>query len=367
MRGDDSQHINDIRKILDDLGETSQRNFRNLESLVNSLRLSETVLEERNRAWILDKLYFDSMDARRESVDNAETNTFQWWIDSDHITNYNDCTYEVTFKDWLASGREELLPNPFHIVGKPGSGKSTLMKLIDKAIRPDSNQASRIQLKKWANGNQLITATFYAWKAGNRYQRSFQGLIRTLLHSILEQSPVLTGMAFPSRWKPGDFAPGRQRDLRSSEIPFDEILEAFNRIRSGQGQAKDMRFFFLIDGLDELEDYNGCPNGSTGFGVAELIWSWVRQENVKACVSSREQNPFMNTFPAELRLRLHMITYKDVETLVENRLMPRLRKNFPSTPQEHLQKLTRSVVEKAEGVFLWVILTIIELWHGLDD
>ena len=105
-------------------------NFRNVvtelqKSLLNEIketkasveRIEErTVSRERVRA-LLDSLYFNTLDARQESLHDAYKNTFDWIFDSrpDAVRPWSN------FVEWLQSG--EAL---YWINGKAGSGKSTV-------------------------------------------------------------------------------------------------------------------------------------------------------------------------------------------------------------------------------------------------
>jgi hypothetical protein len=63
----------------------------------------------------------------------------------------------------------------FYISGKPGSGKSILMKftcLEDKTTD---------ELKAWAGDKVLVFARFFFWAAGTEKQRSLEGLYRVIL------------------------------------------------------------------------------------------------------------------------------------------------------------------------------------------
>lgn len=80
----------------------------------------------------------------------------------------------TAFVTWL---RER--DNIFRVKGKAGSGKSTLMKFI--CIHPRTTE----HLQAWAGGEKIITAKYFFWNAGTELQRSYNGLMRSLLFDIL--------------------------------------------------------------------------------------------------------------------------------------------------------------------------------------
>lgn len=92
--------------------------------------------------------------------------------------------------DWL-EGNSGL---PYCITGKPGSGKSTMMKFILNHPALDHH------LQIWSQGSALYKIKYYAWKPGFEMRRSADGLLRTLLHQMLVVNPKLTPQLCPRRW-----------------------------------------------------------------------------------------------------------------------------------------------------------------------
>lgn len=70
----------------------------------------------------------------------------------------------------------------FWMTGKPGSGKSTLIRFIAE------HHQTRAMLQQWRGGSQLMIATFFFRNAGNKMQTSLLGLMQGLLHQIVLQT-----------------------------------------------------------------------------------------------------------------------------------------------------------------------------------
>jgi ABC-type ATPase involved in cell division len=68
------------------------------------------------------------------------------WILGDQIQSRGG----GSFKDWLSDGK-----GIFHFVGKPGSGKSTLMKFLC------NDQRTEEALKVWVGDRELVFAKFF--------------------------------------------------------------------------------------------------------------------------------------------------------------------------------------------------------------
>ncbi|KAI4640944.1 uncharacterized protein J4E79_011783 [Alternaria viburni] len=283
---------------------------------------------------LLPRLYFQHMVNRSESISEAHKETFEWLFDP-----------RYSFSTWLQEKDEGL----YWITGKPGSGKSTLMKFLYNHKTLDA------QLSAWADsrgGPKKITKTgFYCWNSGSDMQMSRLGLLQTLLHHCLSGDTELCLRAFPERWKQfAAFGGG----LETSWDWF-ELKRAFENIISDQSRS----YFILIDGLDEFD-------GELK-DIIKLVLGAVRP-NVKMCVASRPWLPFEDAFKGRPNLLLQDLTQHDISTYVaetfrENEHYIRLQLDAPT----EAGFLCQSIVEKALGVFLWVHLVVESLLEGLSN
>lgn len=87
---------------------------------------------------VLDSLRYDGMDDRMDRLSSAERGTFEWALaERDEGDKERDCerhnvdprsrskTIDMRFTNWLVANEED--NGLFCFMGKPGSGKSTLM------------------------------------------------------------------------------------------------------------------------------------------------------------------------------------------------------------------------------------------------
>jgi len=81
--------------------------------------------ETANQRHILHSLRLEMMDDRYQKISDAEKKTFEWIFEDSEKQTSSNPKLRIAFKEWLASG-----DGIFHISGKPGSGKSTLMKYL---------------------------------------------------------------------------------------------------------------------------------------------------------------------------------------------------------------------------------------------
>ncbi|KAK0706301.1 hypothetical protein B0T26DRAFT_680004 [Lasiosphaeria miniovina] len=91
------------------------------------------------------------------------------------------------------------------------------------------------------------------------------------------------------------------------------------------------------------------------------LHNWAKCDNVKLCVSSREEPPIMKAFLSARRVTLHTLTRPDVMALVRNRL--ELNPHFQTLAQSDPTGISSStfqslIVHNAEGVYMWFVLLL---------
>jgi hypothetical protein len=322
------------------------------------------------QAAILAGLVFEKMYDRIENIEKAHESTFDWLLKesalSEESLRRSDNSDSHKQQELLQIARENdrlrhdardlfvswLSTNSgiFHISGKPGCGKSTLMKYIS------TNPRAQELLKVWTGPTKkLVHVNFFFWRHGSEYQRSFKGLLRSLLYSILDQCPNLIETTFPTQW---------QRARLGLPLQFEQsdIKEAFDNLVGKKEVYANHRFAIFIDGLDEFQGREDA--------LVQALLTWVKlsQDSTKICVSSRELPIFQERFSAFPKLRLHELTQSDIlhfvrEVLDRNEDV-RVMRNVPSFTDD-ITELGNLIVVKAEGVFLWVALVLREVEDGL--
>ena len=135
------------------IGPEAQEQIRHL------VDVQENALSAVAQSRIVKSLAFDGMYGRSEMVEEAHSRTFRWILDdsddshaeNDNDTSVNWATHRTEqdkmrsaarekFKNWLSSGE-----GIFHVSGKMGSGKSTLMKYLG------DHPKTLAELTKWAS------------------------------------------------------------------------------------------------------------------------------------------------------------------------------------------------------------------------
>ena len=299
---------------------------------------------------VIRTLMFPDMKQRLSNVVQAHKGTYDWAYGPDiDVTKdpegNKDCekSYRTPITHWLDSQ-----DGVFWVARKAGSGKSTFMKrlCLDTGMKD--------LLGKWAGQKRLVMANFFFWNAGSRLQKSQEGLLRTLLFEVLRACPYLIPVLFPGRWQ--DAVSGAEID---DEWTRNELNESLRKVL--EQEITDTAFCFFIDGLDE---YLGDP-----IDLVQLLNPFVKESSVKICLSSRPWNSFEEALGQDKSryLRLEEHNHKDIvqyvnDTIAKSHSFAQLQREDPECGN-----LISEIVEKSQGVFLWVFLVVRSLVRGLSN
>ena len=252
----------------------------------------------------------------------------------------------VVFIGYVVKVRQLLLRSS-SLTGIAGSGKSTLMKYLC------SRDKTQRLLKKWAGDSRLTLASVYFWYLGTPDQKSQQGLSRALLFKVMDANRTLIPKLLPRLW---------QDTYVSETIPVlpspTELIQAFERLSSSHQEAG--KFCFFIDGLDE---YLGKPADAIRF-----IQSLVGVQNVKIVVSSRPTPVCVQAFTNNPKMYLQDLTHRDIETYIYDAIGSQSYfKNLCCNNATRSIQFRAELVDKASGVFLWVVLACRSLSEGFAN
>ncbi|PQE22020.1 Vegetative incompatibility HET-E-1 protein [Rutstroemia sp. NJR-2017a BBW] len=294
---------------------------------------------------VLKSLHFKSFKSREAIIKQAYDSTFEWMYDDINT----DIGQKIKFLHWLQQGN-----GIYWVAGKAGSGKSTLMKYIAHDSRTRNN------LQIWAGESNIVVASYFFWSGGNQMQKSQIGLLQSLLYQILGQCPELTAEVCPRRWT----------NIEKTEHGFtnldpwtlQELSETFERISDLADCSA--RFCFLIDGLDEYDIRDG-----EHIDLINTLKALSRSRYIKLCVSSRPWNVFNKAFRDRSipKLMLQEYTKPDITRYVEGELGKGIRTLGLDQKGIHDSRLTTEIVDRSNGVFLWVFLVVRSLLRGLTD
>lgn len=289
---------------------------------------------------LLKSLFFPEIVSRQEQISEAFKGTYQWIFDSSDNNRVTNVRWS-SFHDWLKTS-----DGIYWITGKPGSGKSTLMKFI---VHEDQTEQF---LNKWKQDGKLLMISFFFWRPGSDLQKSVTGLLRSLLYQIASQWPELTNH-IGVRDENATASVSIPTELRYLAEWTDQrllyVLECFL-----DRKPSSLWVCALIDGLDEFigeEEH-----------LLNVIRIFGRSPQCKVCVSSRPEQAFRQEFRLCSQLRVQELNREDIYKTVAGKLSPHLAKY--TSPNARESALEWAIVRKAEGVFLWLDLMIKILIRG---
>lgn len=307
---------------------------------------SSTIQLSPQRRQLLEQIFisrvrYDTIKERELTIKEAHKGTFRWIF-----TDNNPGTSPIGFKEWLASDG-----SLYWITGKPGSGKSTLMKYLLQTIDGSSseNRCSEY-LQQWAGDQKLTIVAFHFWAIGSDIQASKEGLFRTLLVQLFRAHPEVIALVASSRWESLCLFNEDPRRLSQDELE-DMFRHAVKHISS---RAKLALF---IDGLDE---FDGDCNALISLLQECLAFP------IKVCISSRPWTEFENAFGNYPRLKMEDLTYDDIIKYVVSRFEANSQfARFQKLHPQFASDLSHSIADKASGVFLWVTIVVASLLAGM--
>lgn len=302
--------------------------------------------EEHNQ--LLQSLRFPEMNSRRNHISENYPGTFNWvfkntihcsvqqreeqtdgdedMIDSPESVNTTRLSDLNSFPTWLESDARQ-----FWISGKPASGKSSLMKFL--ATHPLTLQHLQAQ------HSNIQILTHYFWKPGQPLQKNIEGMALSLLHQLLHKNRLLAQRLWTEQ-------PNVQDKRDHEDWDINELKKAICWAIKFSGNT----FCIFLDGLDEAKDFEDLPWGD--HQNTQVIYDLLSLNSIKLCASSREEGHFCQFFAGKPCLRTHHLNQNDIYHYAENRL------EVSGLSSDNRSRLLSTVVDKANGVFLWVVLAV---------
>ncbi|KAJ4386878.1 hypothetical protein N0V93_009777 [Gnomoniopsis smithogilvyi] len=243
-----------------------------------------------------------------------------------------------SFSNWLSS-----TDSIYWMSGKPGSGKTTLVKYVLE------HEQTRKHLDIWSSGCMVVS--HYFWRPGTRMQKSLEGLFFSLLHQLLSSSATALKAVSSSVSGTKD----SHTDWSSAELRA-AIQTALNAYEHG--------VCLFVDGIDEID-----PQDETDPGIPEFL-DWVlglsQKEKIKFCLASRPDPHILETSLSKYpRLRLQDLNYQDLMAYAKGHVD--VSKMDLSDDVYRSMYFVRSLVHKAEGVFLWLIFATRSINTGINN
>jgi hypothetical protein len=264
------------------------------------------------RRTMVERLHFSGMNAKRTAIKTAVRGTCDW------------VAKHPAYIAWL-DDESQLHNSLLWIRGKPGAGKSVLMRHIDRSVSRDK-------------GLQDICISFYFNSRGERLEKSLFGMYRSLLAQLLSEQPELQVVL------------DKTHDL---SVENDTTMRELQRLfRAAVIRLKDKHLYCFIDALDECRQHD----------VQEMIYLLQDDMNeaveegiaINFCFASRHY-PTID-IPTELQIILEHVRDHE-EGLQQYVQSQRFSIGFGKLATIPVP-IQQTILQKANGVFLWAVLVI---------
>jgi ABC-type dipeptide/oligopeptide/nickel transport system ATPase component len=267
----------------------------------------------------LKTLSFQELDRRQNDVLEAQEGTFEWIWENER------------FCDWDAQEH-----GIFLISGKAGSGKSTIMKrILEKLMARNTSKGIR------------VTAGFFFNARGADLEKTREGLLRTLLVHILQQTPSLFHHVLPEY--------RRQKDRQPGAVAWhcNVLQKLFLEVLADPSIDSTV---LVIDALDECQDES----------ISLLLKPTSAIQNLRVCISSRPCTKLLQYLNSSPHRLLPEAENREAISLYVRREMKIVRQ-WNETVDKETEDLEEQIIKMANGVFLWVELVVQELVSGVAD
>ncbi|KAF5964572.1 hypothetical protein FBULB1_12699 [Fusarium bulbicola] len=277
---------------------------------------------------LLRSFQYPDMNLRRTEIHSSHASTFHWIFEGGNldIPRPNSPRFDASDSDaedlvcgsfvkWLKSTEDR-----YWISGKPGTGKSVLMKFII------SHKQMIASLRQWQPKAQILTHFF--WKFGSPMQSSFKGFLCSLVYQVLtlDKSHAICCLQqnpdWPRRTGLGDWD---SEDLQS-------FITTYLSLPS-------QPFCLFVDGVDELLEDDGV---GILVGFLDIL---------------QQSSPLLKIY-----LKMQDLTRADIEQYSRATLTKEIS---PTIPSIDVEAIVSHISQKAEGVFLWAVLVTKSIARGI--
>jgi hypothetical protein len=233
--------------------------------------------------------------------------------------------------DWSHGHRKEDNYGLLWIRGKPGSGKSTLMRAIHENATEIAN----------TNPDMLVVTFFFNARAKDKLEKSSIGMYRSIVHQLLEQMPS----------QRAKFVAKYRDKLMRDAIDDWTIPDLQSFLRHVVYHLEQHSLVLLLDALDEVEEKD--VRALVTFLEDLCRIATENETHLRVCLSSRHYR--------YIRIRKGSITLALENVREHSRDIVKYIDNWLSKYDEQMPELRTELLRQAKGVFLWVSLAIQQL------
>lgn len=273
----------------------------------------------------LGTLVFTTMLNREQNIRDAMDNTCGWFYSS------------AEYNSWYTGDNARVAHGLLWVKGKPGAGKSTIMKHAVQQVRRREETAATI-------------AAFYFNARGAPLERTPLGLFRSILHQIISQDRGIR-MEFLKLYS------DRQKTTFNHDEWSWNRMELENFLKVVFEKLQPRRTFIFIDALDECDV--DSVREIVHFLAAAGASAFRRSLDLRICLSSRHYPTISIQNCPEIMVEGANTT--DIGTYIREKF-----KFIPESEQDAMAAIEAKLIENAAGVFLWIVLVVDLLLQDVD-
>ncbi|PTB64492.1 purine and uridine phosphorylase, partial [Trichoderma citrinoviride] len=264
---------------------------------------------------LLNSLRFDQLGSRQSNIEAAHEETCSWFLE------------HPTYLAWLNTKGLSTHYGILWLAGKPGAGKSTIMKFLYTHLKQQVQDDS-------ASSSAIISFFFNA--RGELLEKSTTGMYRSLLFQLLQTFPDLRSVFDDFTLIPED---------KHTCPPTNIIRKLFRNAVLLLNNTRTLTCF--IDALDECDEQQVRDMVSYFEDLGrEAIKRGIQ---LRICFSSRHYPYISIEHALRLTLEDQQGHSQDMERYVKSRFKP---------SPDRFGDVQAQILHKAAGVFMWVVLVV---------
>ncbi|KAK3333026.1 hypothetical protein B0T19DRAFT_381655 [Cercophora scortea] len=283
----------------------------------------------------LQSLWYPTMTTRLQTLERPADQTCSWLFEHE------------LYQAWLDGRDSDKHCGLLWLKGKPGAGKSVLMKeAFRRAVSADTKSNSS-------------TAAFFFSAKEDDLSHSPAGLFRSLLYQLLPSFRAhLERLSHIWEERFGDSQGPNREEIKTTVEWQEQELRSFLGSVFLQAPNSAKKTFIFIDALDEAD---AKSVRSLAFFWREITMSaHDRGVNLHVCMSSRHFPSITISRCPEIVVEHH--NNRDISMYVERRFRLGIAAEEPEW-----EVLRDCVLRKSAGVFLWVVLVVDDILRQWDD
>ncbi|KAJ0109322.1 hypothetical protein J7T55_000246 [Diaporthe amygdali] len=274
---------------------------------------AEQISSREHRKVILDSLRFEQIDSRHSNIKAVYSKTCKWLLQHPDYT------------DWLDQDKFNSHHGFLWINGKPGSGKSSLMKFAFTNAQRNT-------------GINAATVSFFFNARGDTLEKTTAGMLRSILLQVLEKLPDLQDVLDGIKRVPQNQTGSTMWEVEVLQRLFSSAVSRLNK----------RRVTCFIDALDECNERE--VRAMVDFFEALGNEASELKNRLYICFSSRHYPYIDIQHGKQLILEDQPDHGEDLKRYVEGRLRTG---NGPL-----VEEIRNKILEKAAGVFMWTVLVV---------